>query len=134
MPSTLSHARPNANAAPQGDLEHAVQALEMRLHELSQAVRTGSAAGIERPCEELHQALVLAVDRFAAAARLGKPPAPLRRRLASAAAEVAVLRDALQRSAASVDRALDVLLARSVGLYGPDGAASRGVRAGHLQA
>jgi hypothetical protein len=76
-----------------------------------------------------------AVDQFGRAARHGPIPAPLRRRLMHAGAQVAAQREVLARATASLDRAIDVLLpAPAPGVYSAAGAASRTSHSGEVQA
>jgi hypothetical protein len=110
MISTLEAARPAGQPA---ELEAPLAALEDRLAALGLALQQSDAEAVDRAGAELHHALVEAVEHFRRAARSGGVPAPLRRRLALAGAQVAAQREALARATASLDRAIDVLMPRN---------------------
>lgn len=119
-------------------LERATQALERPLAELEQALaalslalRERDPARIESAAGELHRALATAVDQFGRSTRQGPIPAPLRRRLMAAGAQVAAQREILARATASLDRAIDVLLpAPAASVYAAGGLAERPARGG----
>lgn len=119
-------------------LEQATQMLELPLAELeqtlatlSEALRERDAARIESAAAELHRRLSTAVDQFGRCTRQGPIPAPLRRRLMTAGAQVAAQREALARATASLDRAIDVLLpAPAANVYAAGGLSERAARGG----
>jgi hypothetical protein len=119
-------------ADPHRDLETALGAVEQRLQALGDALRERNVDAIDTQAGELHRALAQAVHRFAAAARAGGVPQPLRRRLASASGQVATQRELLARATAALDRAIEVLLpqATPAAVYG----AARSSLGGTLQA
>lgn len=121
--------------APDPQLESALAAVEERLSALGVALCVRDTLGIEMHSTELHRALSLAVDRFAAAARSGSVPPALRHRLASTSGQVAAQRESLARATAALDRAIDVLMPRdTAALYSTLGNADRGARGGSVQA
>ena len=121
--------------APDPQLESALAAVEERLSALGVALCVRDTLGIEMHSTELHRALSLAVDRFAAAARSGSVPPALRHRLASTSGQVAAQRESLARATAALDRAIDVLMPRdTAALYSILGSADRGARSGSVQA
>jgi hypothetical protein len=120
------------------ELERPLHTLEERLHALSMALRERDAERIETEAAALHRALAGAVDQFGRATRHGPIPAPLRRRLMAAGAQVAAQREVLARATASLDRAIDVLLPAPAtglpGLYSAAGASGRLPHSGKAQA
>ena len=121
---------------PDPQLESALAAVEERLSALGMALCVRDTLGIEMHSTELHRALALAVDRFAAAARSGSVPPALRHRLVSTGGQVAAQRESLARATAALDRAIDVLMPRdAVALYLTSGnAEQRSSRGGCIQA
>ncbi len=112
------------------ELEARVQAIELRLSGLGEALRSRDSLAVDTQASELHQALSRAVDQFALAARSGSISPALRRRLASASGQVAAQRESLARATAALDRAIDVLLPRETPqVYSPYGA-GRSTRSG----
>ena len=110
------------------DLEARLSAVESRLADLGNALRSRDSAGIDLHAVELHRALASAVNQFSVAAKSGPLPPALRNRLAAASGQVAAQRESLARATAALDRAIDVLLPReSAGLYSVYGTADRGV-------
>ena len=116
------------------ELEARVQAIELRLSSLGEALRSRDNAAVDTQASELHHALSNAVDHFALAARSGPISPALRRRLASASGEVAAQRESLARATAALDRAIDVLLPRESGLYSASGGAARSAFGGAARA
>jgi len=122
----IATAASGATAAP--DLEARLAAVESRLAELGNALRSRDSAGIDLHAVELHRALASAVNQFSVAAKEGPLPPELRSRLAQASGQVAAQRESLARATAALDRAIDVLLPREgAGVYSAHGAAERGV-------
>ena len=119
----------------QPEMEASLADVELRLASLGEALRERDALAIETHAQELHGALIRAVDHFARAARSGPLPPELRSRLIQANGAVAVQRQSLARATAALGRALDVLMpgdhARP---YSPLGTADRGKRSGVIQA
>lgn len=109
-------------------LEQPMAALEDQLAALGTALHQQDPVAIDEAASQLHLALATAVDHFGRAARAGGVPAPLRQRLAAAGGQVAAQREALARATASLDRAIDVLMPRSVpaSFYSPTGSSDRG--------
>ena len=99
-----------ATAASPAALEHAVASLEEGLATLGQALFARDPLNIESASDQLQRALSAALAEFQRAARDGHVPPELRRRLMRAGGDIAAQRDALSRAAASLDRAIDVLL------------------------
>jgi ABC-type transporter Mla subunit MlaD len=117
------------------ELEPPLATLEERVRALGEALRDRDAARIESEAAALHRALAGAVDQFGRATRQGPIPAPLRRRLMAAGAQVAAQREALARATASLDRAIDVLLpAPAPGVYSAHGTAERAGQTGQASA
>lgn len=118
------------------ELERPMAALEERIAALGEALRERDADRIESEAAALHRALAGAVDQFGRATRQGPIPAPLRRRLMMAGAQVAAQREALARATASLDRAIDVLLPSPAasGIYSAAGAAERPGHTGQTSA
>lgn len=113
---------------PASDVLHeAVTAVEEGLAGLGAALRERDTAAIDDHARALHAALADAVAAFAEAADEGRVAPSLRRRLASAGAQVAAHRESLARATASLDRAIDVLMPRDAAPrgYGRDGRPSR---------
>ena len=94
----------------EAELEPLVAAVEQGLLNLTASLRGRDALRIEQSATALHQALGEAVQACVQAARLGLLPEPLRRRLASASAQLARRRESLSRATAALDRAIDVLM------------------------
>ena len=109
------------------DLEGRLGAVENGLVGMCLALQQRDANAVAQVAADLHCALAAAVDQFSLAARSGGVPAHLRQRLAVAGGQVAAQREALARATASLDRAIDVLMPRSVqpSLYGAAGATQR---------
>ena len=99
-----------APATSPATLEHAVASLEKGLATLGQALFDRDPLHIESASDGLQRALSVALAEFQKAARDGHVPPELRRRLMRAGGDIAAQRDALSRAAASLDRAIDVLL------------------------
>ena len=117
------------------ELEPPLLAIEASLLALGEALRAHDSTAIEQHAHALHRALAQAIDRFKHAARDGRVPPSLRRRLANASGQVAAQRESLARATAALDRAIDVLLPRDAAtLYGAQGGAERGLRGGVIQA
>lgn len=102
----------SAPAATPGsfDLEPVVDAVELRLATLAQALRERDTEAVELQASELHGALANAVQCFMHVAQHGGVPDAMRRRLARASAAVARQRESLSRATAALDRAIDVLM------------------------
>jgi hypothetical protein len=101
------------------DLESALAAVEVRLAELSDALRRHDAEATEAASAELHRALSAAVDHSSRAARNGGMPPALRRRLAMAGGQVAALRESIARATASLDKAIEILLPEAAPTQAP---------------
>ena len=95
---------------PGPELEPLVLAVEQGLLALGSALRERDVAAIEQQASALHGALAAAVQACVQAARLGKLPTPLRKRLSKASAQLARQRETLSRATAALDRAIDVLM------------------------
>ena len=95
---------------PGPELERLVLAVEQGLLALGNSLRERDAAAIEQQASALHRALADAVQACVQAARLGKLPDPLRKRLSKASAQLARQRETLSRATAALDRAIDVLM------------------------
>ena len=95
---------------PGPELEALVLAVEQGLLALGNSLRERDVPAIEQQASDLHRALALAVQACVQAARLGRLPDPLRRRLAKASAQLARQRETLSRATAALDRAIDVLM------------------------
>jgi len=107
----MQYPRAEHQAVAQIDqLETSVQAVELRLLALADALRERDAVEVERHADGLHLALARAVTVCMHAARHGGVPEPVRLRLASAGAQVARQREALARATAALDRAIDILM------------------------
>lgn len=116
-------------------LERPLADLEQTLAALSQALRERDASRIETAAAELQRALSTAIDQFGRSKRQGPIPAPLRRRLMSAGAQVAAQREILARATASLDRAIDVLLPSTAPtVYAAGGLAERSPHSGSTHA
>jgi hypothetical protein len=124
--------------SPQGEpeLEAALAAVDHHLARLGQALRERDSTGIEQHAGELHRALAAAMQRFTDAARHGRVPPDLRRRLAQTSGQVAAQRESLARATAALDRAIDVLMPGAVAapLYGASGGGARASVGGSAQA
>ena len=95
---------------PGPELEPLVLAVEQGLLALGNSLRERDVAAIEQQASALHRALADAVQACVQAARLGKLPSPLRKRLSKASAQLARQRETLSRATAALDRAIDVLM------------------------
>jgi hypothetical protein len=93
-------------------LEDTLAAVETRLSDLGEALRTRDLVGIDRHAAGLHMALATAVDTFCIAVRSGPVAPALRRRLVTASGQVAAQRESLARATSALDRAIDVLMPR----------------------
>ncbi len=103
-------------------LEDMLTAVETRLADLSEALRTRDLGGIDRHAADLHMALATAVDTFCIALRSGPVSPALRRRLVAASGQVAAQRESLARATSALDRAIDVLMPREASsCYSPTG-------------
>ncbi len=121
----------------EAELEPLVAAVEQGLQSLNASLRGRDALRIEQSAAALHRALGDAVQACVQAARLGLLPEPLRRRLASAGAQLARQRESLSRATAALDRAIDVLMpdAQPAGrIYRANGLAEPPHRPGGLSA
>lgn len=135
LPAAFSPVPPDAGAAPLG-LEHRLTAVETRLADLGEALRTRDLEGIDCHAVALHLALAAAVDDFCQAVRSGPVSPTLRRRLVSASGQVAAQRESLARATSALDRAIDVLLPRPppAGCYAKPGEARANRLGGDLRA
>ena len=129
----------SAPAATPGalDLEPVVDAVELRLATLAQALRERDTDAVELQASELHRALAHAVQCFMRAAQHGGVPDPMRRRLARASAAVASQRESLSRATAALDRAIDVLMPlprAAAAVYGATGTPVNRASGGILRA
>jgi hypothetical protein len=116
-------------------LEDTLAAVETRLADLSEALRTRDLGGIDRHAADLHMALATAVDTFCIAVRSGPVSPSLRRRLVAASGQVAAQRESLARATSALDRAIDVLMPReAAAVYAAPGDAKRGRSGGSLRA
>lgn len=116
-------------------LEDTLSAVETRLANLSEALRTRDLGGIDRHAAELHIALATAVDTFCIAVRSGPVSPALRRRLVAASGQVAAQRESLARATSALDRAIDVLMPREASaVYAAPGDAKRSRIGGSLRA
>ena len=114
------------NATGNTGLEDTLSAVETRLADLSEALRTRDLTGIDRHATDLHVALATAVDTFCVAVRSGPVSPVLRRRLVAASGQVAAQRESLARATSALDRAIDVLMPReSSGCYSANGDTKR---------
>ena len=95
---------------PGPELEPLVWAVEQGLLALGNSLRERDVAAIEQQASALHRALADAVQACVQAARLGKLPDPLRKRLSKASGQLARQRETLSRATAALDRAIDVLM------------------------
>jgi hypothetical protein len=130
---------PSAARAPAtpAELELALANVEQRLAALQGALMRNDPGTIESVATELQHALVNAIERFGRATRSGGAPAPLRKRLALASAQVAAQRESLACATAALDRAIDVLmpgLAAARTLYSAAGTSELNLRGGSLSA
>jgi uncharacterized coiled-coil protein SlyX len=114
------------------DLEPRLAAVEAQISALGAALREHDVTAVDSAAAQLHVALATALDDFTRAARTGGVPPVLRQRLALAGGQVAAQREALARATASLDRAIDALLARQTasGLYSAAGSSDRMTGAG----
>jgi predicted DNA-binding protein (UPF0251 family) len=125
MPAFQSPA-PIAEPTSAAGLESSLSAVETRLADLSEALRTRDLAGIDQHAAALHMALAAAVDTFCIAVRTGPVAPALRRRLVAASAQVAAQRESLARATSALDRAIDVLMPReAAAVYSANGDAKR---------
>jgi hypothetical protein len=85
------------------DLEHTLEAL-------GSALRRQDPDTVADQAQHLHQALGPAVDQFSRAARLGRLPPALRKRLVRIGGEVASHRLAMNSQQMVLDRALALLM------------------------
>ena len=134
---SLPAAQGFASITPTGitGLEDTLSAVETRLADLSEALRTRDLAGIDRHATDLHVALATAVDTFCVAVRSGPVSPVLRRRLVAASGQVAAQRESLARATSALDRAIDVLMPReNSGCYSANGDTKRGRIGGGLRA
>lgn len=135
MITTHDELRAVAQAA---ELERPLRAVEDSLGALSLALHEQDTLAVDRVAAQLHTALAAAVDHFGRAARSGGVPPVLRQRLVRASGQVAAQREALARATASLDRAIDVLMPRSLPagtmLYSAAGSTDRLVGSGSLLA
>lgn len=116
-------------------LEDTLSAVETRLADLSEALRTRDLVGIDRHAADLHIALAAAVDTFCVAVRSGPVSPALRRRLVAASGQVAAQRESLARATSALDRAIDVLMPRdAAAVYSANGDARRNPRGAGLRA
>ena len=106
-----SHAPLTALSGTAG-LEDTLTAVETRLADLGESLRTRDLAGIDKHAADLHLALAVAVDTFCIALRSGPVAPALRRRLVAASGQVAAQRESLARATSALDRAIDVLMPR----------------------
>lgn len=122
---------------PGPELEPLVLAVEQGLLALGNSLRERDVAAIEQQASALHRALADAVQACVQAARLGKLPDPLRKRLSKASAQLARQREILSRATAALDRAIDVLMPGTPSggpLYQANGLTQPLHRAGRLSA
>jgi hypothetical protein len=89
--------------------EASLEALELRLLALGNALRGHHAEAVEAEAAELQRALMAAAGSLRSA-RAGRLSPALRQRLALASGQVAAQHESLARAGAAVDRAIDVLL------------------------
>lgn len=120
-------------------LEQVVDAVELRLAMLAQALRERDTEAVELQASELHRALAIAVECFMHVAQHGGVPEVMRRRLARASAAVASQRESLSRATAALDRAIDVLMpmpraAAAAAVYGATGTSVNRASSGILRA
>jgi len=133
--STAPSLAPPADATADDGLEATLSAVETRLSDLGEALRTRDLAGIDRHAASLHIALAAAVDRFCIAVRSGPVAPALRRRLVNASGQVAAQRESLARATSALDRAIDVLMPRDApACYTPAGDGQRNRIGGSLRA
>ena len=134
MPALQSTA-PVAPVAGGPALEDMLSAVESRLSDLGEALRTRDLPGIDRHAAELHMALAAAVDNFCIAVRNGPVAPALRRRLVTASGQVAAQRESLARATSALDRAIDVLMPREpAAIYARAGDIARPRSSGSLRA
>jgi len=135
MTQVAGGAEGSALAPLNPELEARVNAIELSLSSLGEALRSRDNTAVDVQASELHHALSRAVDHFALAARSGPIPPALRRRLATASGQVAAQRESLARATAALDRAIDVLLPRDAAVqYSPYGNADRYTSTGVIRA
>ena len=116
-------------------LEDMLTAVETRLSNLGEALRTRDLAGIDGHAADLHMALATAVDTFCIAVRSGPVEPALRRRLVAASGQVAAQRESLARATSALDRAIDVLMPRDAPhCYSPNGDGKRSRTGSSLRA
>jgi hypothetical protein len=134
MPAVQTPA-PLAAMTGTAGLEDTLSAVETRLADLSEALRTRDLVGIDRHAADLHVALATAVDTFCVAVRTGPVAPALRRRLVAASGQVAAQRESLARATSALDRAIDVLMPRdAAAVYSVNGDARRNRIGGGLRA
>jgi hypothetical protein len=135
MQTPAAHGLAAPIVAASAPLEDTLSAVETRLSNLGEALRTRDLDGIDRHAADLHVALAHAVDTFCIAVRSGPVPSALRRRLVAASAQVAAQRESLARATSALDRAIDVLMPReAVSGYSAAGDARRHRIGGSLRA
>jgi hypothetical protein len=125
-----------SHGVPWAELQACLCAIEDRLSSLANSLRDRDVQAIEQHSNELHAALVAAVQRFGHAARTGGVPPRLRHRFAAAGRLVAAQRDSLARATAALDRAIEVLLpdaAMEATVYSSGGACERTGATGCVQ-
>ena len=133
--TTAQSPTPLAAVSAAAGLEDTLSAVEKRLADLSEALRTRDLAGIDRHAAELHMALATAVDTFCIAVRNGTVAPALRRRLVAASGQVAAQRESLARATLALDRAIDVLMPREASaVYSASGDGTRNRNGGGLRA
>jgi hypothetical protein len=133
----LSHSTEQRALRETAELEAVIGIVDGHLAALGSALMHQDANACEAAADELHRALVAALDRFGVAARSGGVPPALRRRLAMTGGQVAAQREAAARATAALDRAIDVLIpangSMNAALYDADGARGRGNTSGSLK-
>jgi hypothetical protein len=133
--TTAPSPTPLATVPGAAGLEDMLSAVEKRLADLSESLRTRDLAGIDRHAADLHMALATAVDSFCIAVRNGAVAPALRRRLVAASGQVAAQRESLARATSALDRAIDVLMPReTAAVYSASGDDKRNRIGGGLRA
>jgi hypothetical protein len=116
-------------------LEEALASVESCLAAIGNAFRERDTAAIDHHAQALQGMLAAVMQRALAASRQPDSlPAPLRRRLAAASAQIAVQRATLARANAALARAMDVLMPADAAPYAADGARARPVSTGAIGA